>query len=106
MKLRKRRELVVKKKPRKRHTLRTIFKYKKCACGVAQYEFKGFPEIFNELRLKSQLCDGIVRCDDGTEFLVHRVILSVVSPYFKVECPFCVQQIYNFFKTRPFLPIP
>lgn len=33
--------------------------------------------------MKSQLCDGIVKCDDGTQFRIHRCILAAVSPYFK-----------------------
>lgn len=42
-----------------------------------------FPPIWKELRLKSQLCDGVVKCEDGTEFKIHRCILAAVSPYFR-----------------------
>lgn len=42
-----------------------------------------FPPIWSELRMKSQLCDGVVKCEDGTQFKVHRCILAAVSPYFK-----------------------
>jgi kelch-like protein 10 len=42
-----------------------------------------FPRIWKELRLKNQLCDGVVRCIDGTEFKIHRAILSAASPYFR-----------------------
>lgn len=33
--------------------------------------------------MKSQLCDGTVLCEDGTQFKIHRCILAAVSPYFK-----------------------
>lgn len=64
----------------KKHKPHKIYKYK----GI-QYESKEVQPIWRELRLKSQLCDGFVRCDDGGVFPVHRAILSVVSPYFKVS---------------------
>lgn len=43
-----------------------------------------FPPVWMELRNNNQLCDGTVKCQDGVEFRIHRAILSVVSPYFKV----------------------
>ncbi|KAJ8967458.1 hypothetical protein NQ317_000304 [Molorchus minor] len=43
-----------------------------------------FPPIWKEFRTKSQLCDGLVICNDGVEFKIHRAILAAVSPYFKV----------------------
>ncbi|KAJ8967302.1 hypothetical protein NQ314_002954 [Rhamnusium bicolor] len=49
---------------------------KKCVCAPPQ-------AIWKELRLKSQLCDGIVKCNDGIDFKIHRAILAAVSPYFK-----------------------
>lgn len=42
-----------------------------------------FPPIWSELRTKSQLCDGSVKCEDGAQFKIHRCILAAVSPYFK-----------------------
>lgn len=42
-----------------------------------------FPPIWKELRLKSQLCDGVVKCEDGAEFKIHRCIMAAVSPYFR-----------------------
>lgn len=41
------------------------------------------PEVWNELRLNQQLCDGVIHCADGEDFRVHRAILSAVSPFFK-----------------------
>lgn len=37
---------------------------------------------FSELRQKDIFCDATIRVDDGTEFTVHRVILSACSDYF------------------------
>lgn len=37
---------------------------------------------FSELRQKDIFCDAVIRVDDGTEFVVHRVILSACSDYF------------------------
>lgn len=37
---------------------------------------------FSELRQKDIFCDAVIRTDDGTEFSVHRVILSACSDYF------------------------
>ncbi|KAK3917898.1 Kelch-like protein 10 [Frankliniella fusca] len=42
-----------------------------------------FPQVWNELRLNQQLCDGVIRCADGDSLKVHRAILSAVSPFFK-----------------------
>lgn len=33
--------------------------------------------------MQSQLCDGIVKCEDGAQFKIHRCILAAVIPYFK-----------------------
>jgi len=38
--------------------------------------------ILNKLRSNNQLCDGIIRCDDGQEFLIHRAVMSASSRYF------------------------
>ena len=32
--------------------------------------------ILNELRLNNQLCDAVIRVSDGTEFPIHRPVLS------------------------------
>lgn len=40
-------------------------------------------EVLSELRSQRQLCDGVLRTEDGGVFYVHRAILAVVSPYFK-----------------------
>lgn len=37
---------------------------------------------FSELRQKDIFCDALIRVEDGTEFTVHRVILSACSDYF------------------------
>lgn len=36
-----------------------------------------------ELRENCQLCDAVVRLDDGTTYNVHRAILSACSLYFR-----------------------
>lgn len=33
-------------------------------------------DMLNELRRCNQLCDSVIRVDDGTEFSVHKAILS------------------------------
>ena len=33
-------------------------------------------QILNELRSNGQLCDAVLRTQDGAEFLIHRVIMS------------------------------
>ena len=38
--------------------------------------------ILNQLRSNRQLCDGIIKCEDGIEFLIHRAVLSASSRYF------------------------
>lgn len=37
---------------------------------------------YSELRQKDIFCDAVIRVDDGTEFSVHRVVLSTCSDYF------------------------
>lgn len=39
---------------------------------------------WNELRLRKQLCDGVIKTADGSSFPIHRVIVSSFSPYFRV----------------------
>ncbi|CAH1119729.1 unnamed protein product [Phaedon cochleariae] len=56
---------------------------KKCVCSHYQNSTFDFPPVWLELRKKSQLCDGVVKCDDGSEFKIHRAILAAVSPYFR-----------------------
>lgn len=59
-------------------------KYRKCVCMPQNISPIEFPPVWTEFRLNNQLCDGIVKCEDGKEFKIHRAILSAVSPYFKV----------------------
>lgn len=59
-------------------------KYRKCVCTPLVLGKVEFPTIWSEFRLKNQLCDGVISCDDGTVFKIHRAILSAVSPYFRV----------------------
>ncbi|XP_063239495.1 kelch-like protein 10 [Bacillus rossius redtenbacheri] len=40
-------------------------------------------EILHDLRRNNQLCDAIIRLEDGGSFPVHRAILSACSPYFR-----------------------
>ncbi|XP_069675813.1 kelch-like protein 10 [Periplaneta americana] len=40
-------------------------------------------EVLQDLRTKNQLCDAILRVEDGGEFPVHRAILSACSDYFR-----------------------
>jgi hypothetical protein len=42
-----------------------------------------FQEVWNELRLQQQLCDGILHSSDEKALYTCRVILSAVKPYFK-----------------------
>lgn len=63
---------------------RSVSKCKKCFCMPYKVGPVEFPPVWMELRNNSQLCDGTVWCQDGAKFRIHRAILSVVSPYFKV----------------------
>lgn len=56
---------------------------KRCNCCPYRNGPVQFPTIWEELRANNQLCDGVVRCEDGIEFNIHRIILSAVSPYFR-----------------------
>jgi hypothetical protein len=38
--------------------------------------------ILNDLRSNNQLCDSIIRVDDGTEFPIHRAVLSGKQLFF------------------------
>ncbi|XP_008198985.2 kelch-like protein 10 isoform X1 [Tribolium castaneum] len=71
------------KKSCKKRKQQNCRKNDKCVCMPMQLSTFEFPRIWKELRLKNQLCDGIVRCADGTEFKIHRAILSAASPYFR-----------------------
>lgn len=55
-----------------------------CVCIPQMLGPVEFPSVWTEFRDNGQLCDGIVRTEDGVEFMIHRAILSAVSPYFKV----------------------
>ncbi|XP_060518046.1 kelch-like protein 10 [Cylas formicarius] len=62
---------------------KTKFHRKECNCQHGPNKKLEFPTIWEQLRINQQLCDGTVRCDDGVEFKIHRIILCTVSPYFK-----------------------
>lgn len=92
---------------------RSVSKCKKCVCMPHKVGPVEFPPVWTELRKNEQLCDGTVRCQDSREFKIHRAILSVVSPYFKVpinfsNVPFSYFQQNNFKIgiSRRCLPIP
>lgn len=59
-------------------------KCRKCVCMPQNISPIEFPSVWTEFRINNQLCDGVVKCEDGKEFKIHRAILSAVSPYFKV----------------------
>jgi hypothetical protein len=40
-------------------------------------------EILNDLRSKQSLCDCVIRAEDGSEFAIHKVVLSATSSYFR-----------------------
>ncbi|CAA9994617.1 unnamed protein product, partial [Nesidiocoris tenuis] len=40
-------------------------------------------QTLSELREMNKLCDAVIRLEDGSEFPVHRAILSACSPYFR-----------------------
>ena len=40
-------------------------------------------EALNVLRQSGELCDIIIRTDDGIETVAHRVVLAACSPYFR-----------------------
>lgn len=68
-----------KPKPSKKRAVKS----KKCICILSSVIHADFPNVWSELRQNMQLCDGVVKCEDGKEFKVHRAILSAVSPFFK-----------------------
>lgn len=55
----------------------------KCMCHLLKDGDTNFPRVWSELRNNMQLCDGVVVCEDGHSFKIHRAILSAVSPFFK-----------------------
>jgi kelch-like protein 10 len=55
----------------------------KCVCNIHNSGLVTFPKAWNEFRTNQQFCDGILHSNDGKTFYIHRVILSVVSPYFE-----------------------
>jgi hypothetical protein len=65
----------------KQYKTKAMFKPSRCI--PSDFEVVKFPEVFNELRVHKQLCDGILHSNDGKTFYVHRIILSASSPYFK-----------------------
>ncbi|CAG9855787.1 unnamed protein product [Phyllotreta striolata] len=74
--------LATSNKSSKKRKKNSSFVCRRC-CSAFQMSVFDFPPVWSELRKKSQLCDGLVRCEDGTEFKIHRAILAAVSPYFK-----------------------
>lgn len=66
-------------------------KSRKCVCMPQNISPIEFPPVWTEFRVNNQLCDGVVKCEDGKEFKIHRAILSAVSPYFKVIINFDIR---------------
>ncbi|KAF5305618.1 hypothetical protein FQR65_LT07699 [Abscondita terminalis] len=60
-------------------------KERKCVCFPQHLGAVEIPIVWSEFLLNSQLCDGVVVCEDGVQFKIHRVILSAVSSYFKAH---------------------
>ncbi|CAH1130998.1 unnamed protein product [Ceutorhynchus assimilis] len=55
----------------------------RCNCTECRNGPLEFPTIWEDLRVNNQLCDGIVKCEDGVVFNIHRIILTAISPYFR-----------------------
>lgn len=82
-------------------------KCRKCVCMPQNISPVEFPSIWTEFRVNNQLCDGVVKCEDGKEFRIHRAILSAVSPYFKVNYSGTVRALCDTGSLfRPYLRIP
>ncbi|KAK5642130.1 hypothetical protein RI129_008297 [Pyrocoelia pectoralis] len=57
----------------------------RCLCAPKNLGTLEFPPVWSEFRSNFQLCDGTIICDDGIQFQIHRIVLSAVSAYFKVN---------------------
>ncbi|XP_076009806.1 kelch-like protein 10 [Genypterus blacodes] len=63
----------------------------------------GSPFVFNELRLKEELCDAVIRVQNE-DFHIHRVILSGCSEYFRslfTRWSSTVDQVYEIDQVSP-----
>ncbi|XP_050311908.1 kelch-like protein 10 [Anthonomus grandis grandis] len=54
---------------------------RRCCCRCSSS--LQLPLLWKEMRENNQLCDGVVRCEDGVVFNIHRIVLTAVSPYFR-----------------------
>ncbi|XP_076315875.1 kelch-like protein 10 [Tachypleus tridentatus] len=45
--------------------------------------FQDMSSVLDELRVRRQLCDGVIRTPDGGEFWIHRAIVSTAGPFFR-----------------------
>ncbi|XP_057660324.1 kelch-like protein 10 isoform X2 [Diorhabda carinulata] len=76
-------EIIATNKPIKKRKKSANFMCKSGISATLSMNVFAFPLVWSELRMKSQLCDGVVKCSDGVEFKIHRAILAAASPYFK-----------------------
>ncbi|KAK7863877.1 hypothetical protein R5R35_007211 [Gryllus longicercus] len=67
----------------KHNKKKKALKYRKCVCSPSSHGHVDFPRVWNELRLRQQLCDGIIHSSDGKALHVHRALLSAASSHFK-----------------------
>ncbi|XP_063218282.1 kelch-like protein 10 [Bacillus rossius redtenbacheri] len=74
--------------PSRRRTAKKAILGRRCFCrGSGSGDQAGvhrFPPAWRELWLSGELADATLASSDGAKFRVHRVILSAVSPYFRL----------------------